>query len=274
MTKLFNHILSLIMILPVAAGVQSCSDDLQESGDVSVRFIAKLPVETGTRSFGNAGRINNLVVGIFDEQKTEIERKTFAVNGSSFDVQLTLAQNQVYNVIFWAYDNSQDIYDINDLTAIRMNALPDSLTFDQSESADAFFAAIENLPVLGDRKHMVEMVRPLAQINVGTTEEVLQTSVKFKGVPDTFYPFTNTVSSGTADFTWRFCGKTSEKLSVDGNEYNYLALCYLFAPDTVTHISTEITLTRDEQVSRTVELPHVEVNANCRSNILGSFVIE
>lgn len=46
-------------------GIQSCSDDWQEVGDVRVSFTATLPTDTRTRSFGKAEQVNTLVVGIF-----------------------------------------------------------------------------------------------------------------------------------------------------------------------------------------------------------------
>lgn len=274
MKELLYIIRKLTLIILIVSGMQACSTDLQEAGDVSVRFFATLPTEPGTRSFGDAGQINTLVVGIFDDRKNEIERNIFTVNGISSDIELTLAKNQTYNIVFWAYDSTQNIYNIDDLSAIRMNGWSDKMTFAQAESADAFYASIENLVVTGDRHHRIEMVRPLVQINVGTTGDALQTSVTVKKVPDTFYPFKDTVSSGTAAYTWNFSDTTDEKLSVDDVEYNYLAMGYVFAPATVTQIAAEISLTNDKQMTKTFELQHIKVKANNRSNIVGRFIIE
>ena len=137
------------------------------------------------------------------------------INGTSVDVQLTLAQEQTYSFVFWAYDGNQKIYDIDDLTAIVMNPLPSSITFSEAEAMDAFFATMEDITITGDCSYPVELVRPLAQINVGTTGTQMQATFKAKAVPDTFYPFTNTVS-GTADYTWNFSETTAETFSADG----------------------------------------------------------
>ena len=270
------------MLALTMAGIQSCSDELHDVGDVQVSFTATLPTDTRTRAFGKAEQVNTLEVGIFKKgiadvhtnsggswSYHEIDRKEFPINGTSVDVQLTLAQEQTYSFVFWAYDGNQSIYNIDDLTAIEMNTLPNTITFSQVEAADAFFATMEDITITGDCSYPVELVRPLAQINVGTTGTPMQAVFKANDVPDTFYPFTNTVS-GAAEFTWNFSETTTETFSVDGTEYNYLAMGYVFAPTTATNISAKLTLT-DGNNSKTVEFPQVEIEANQRSNIAGHF---
>lgn len=286
MKNLLHNIQKLMMLALMMVGLQSCSDDLQEMGDVEVSFTATLPTDTRTRSFGKAEQVNTLLVGIFkkgvsDEHTNsggswsyyEIDRKFFPISGTSIDVSLSLAQNQIYSFVFWAYDSSQNIYDIDDLTAIKMNTLPNPITFSEAEASDAFFATEEDIIITGSSSYSIELVRPLAQINVGTTGKVMQASFTAKSAPDTFHPFTNTVS-GTVDFTWNFSNTTTETFSADGTAYNYLAMGYLFAPTTAMQIVAKLTLTDDEQTSKTVEFPQVEIEANQRSNIAGRFTAE
>lgn len=282
MKNLLHNIQILAMLALMMAGIQSCSDELHDVGDVQVSFTATLPTDTRTRAFGKAEQVNTLEVGIFKKgiadvhtnsggswNYYEIDRQSFPINGTSVDVQLTLAQEQTYSFVFWAYDGNQSIYNIDDLTAIEMNTLPNTITFFQVEAADAFFATMEDITITGDCSYPVELVRPLAQINVGTTVTPMQAVFKANDVPDTFYPFTNTVS-GATDYTWIFSETTTEIFSADGTEYNYLAMGYVFAPTTATNISAELTLTNGN-ASKTVEFPQVEIEANQRSNIAGNF---
>lgn len=278
MKNLLHNISILAMLALLVAGIQSCSDDLQETGDVEVSFTATLPTDVRTRSFGKAEQVNTLVVGIFNERNTEIGRKEFAITGTTINVSLSLAQNQTYRFVFWAYDSSQNIYDIDDLTAIRMvmkkdeNNNPLPVTFGYMESLDAFFATQKDITVTGSSNYSIKLVRPLAQINVGTTGTPIQASFKAKDSPDTFHPFTNTVS-GKTDFIWNFSNTTTETFPVDGTAYNYLAMGYLFAPTEAMWIVAELTLT-DGENSKTVEFPQVEIEANQRSNIAGGFTAE
>ena len=268
MKNLLHNIQILAMLALTMVGIQSCSDDLHDVGDIQVNFTATLPTDTRTRAFGKAEQVNTLVVGIFKKGVAdvhtnnggswnyyEIACKSFPVNGTSVDVQLTLAQEQTYSFVFWAYDGNQNIYDIDDLTAIVMNPLPSPITFSEAEAMDAFFATMEDITITGDCSYPVELVRPLAQINVGTTGTPMQATFKAKAVPDTFYPFTNTVS-GTADYTWNFSETTAETFSADGTEYNYLAMGYVLAPTTATKISAELTL-KDGNARKTVKFPQV-----------------
>ncbi|MFK2539663.1 DUF6562 domain-containing protein [Bacteroides fragilis] len=285
MKNLLHNIQILMMLALMVVGIQSCSDDLQETGDVKVSFTATLPTDTRTRSFGKAEQVNTLVVGIFkkgvsDEHTNsggswsyyETDRKFFPISGTSIDVSLSLAQNQTYSFVFWAYDSSQNIYDIDDLTAVKMNTLPNPITFSEAEASDAFFATEKDITVTGSSSYPIELVRPLAQINVGTTGVPMQASFTAKSAPDTFHPFANTVS-GETDFIWNFSDTTTETFSADGTAYNYLAMGYLFAPTTAMQIAAKLTLT-DGENSKTVEFPKVEIEANQRSNIAGGFTAE
>ena len=287
MKNLLHNIQILAMLALTMIGHQSCSDDLHDVGDVQVNFTAMLPTDTRTRAFGKAEQVNTLVVGIFKKGVAdvhtnnggswsyyEIDRQSFTINGTSVDVQLTLAQEQTYSFVFWAYVGNQSIYNIDDLTAIKMNTLPNPITFSEAEAMDAFFATMENITITGDCSYSVELVRPLAQINVGTTGTPMQATFKANGVPNIFHPFTNTVS-GSTEFTWDFSDTTTETFSIKDNEgnetvYNYLAMGYVFAPTTATKISAELTL-KDGNASKTVELTQVEIGANQRSNIAGNF---
>lgn len=282
MKNLLHNIQILAMLALTMIGIQSCSDELHGVGDVQVSFTATLPTDIRTRSFGKAEQVNTLVVGIFKKGVAdvhnnsggswnyyEIDRQSFPINDTSIDVQLTLAQEQTYSFVFWACDGNQNIYDIDDLTAIEMNTLPNPITFSEAEAADAFFATMEDITITGDCSYPVELVRPLAQINVGTTGTPMQATFTASGAPKTFHPFTNTVS-GAAEFSWNINETTTETFSADGTEYNYLAMGYVFAPTTATNISAKLTLT-DGNNSKMVEFPQVEIEANQRSNIAGNF---
>ena len=282
MKNLLHNIQILAMLALTMIGIQSCSDELHDVGDVQVSFTATLPTDIRTRSFGKAEQVNTLVVGIFKKGVAdvhnnsggswnyyEIDRQSFPINDTSIDVQLTLAQEQTYSFVFWACDGNQNIYDIDDLTAIEMNTLPNPITVSEAEAADAFFATMEDITITGDCSYPVELVRPLAQINVGTTGTPMQATFTASGAPKTFHPFTNTVS-GAAEFSWNINETTTETFSADGTEYNYLAMGYVFAPTTATNISAKLTLT-DGNNSKMVEFPQVEIEANQRSNIAGNF---
>lgn len=265
------------MLALLVTGLESCSDVLQDAGKVQVSFTATLPTDAHTRAFGEAEKINTLVVGVFTKKFDavdasswiyhEMERKAFSVSGTSANVQLELVKNQTYSFVFWAYDKNQDVYDLTDLTAIKMETPSGPMTLDKAEGMDAFFAAEEDLTITGSTSRSVKLVRPLAQVNVGTTGKSMQVSFKAKAAPDTFYPFTKTVS-GTKDFTWSYDGTETATFSADGKQFSYLAMGYLFAPTPATKIDCELTLTEGAN-SQQIGFSQVEIEANKRSNIAG-----
>lgn len=268
MKKLLQHIQILAVLVLASASIVSCSKDLPEAGDAEVSFTATLPTNSRTRAFGDGTNINTLVVGVFNGSG-KVDRKTFSVSGSTVDVSLTLAQGQTYSFVFWAYNKDSGIYDTDDLTGIKMNAQGQSVTFGQAEAADAFFAVVKDVAITGNSSRSVELVRPLAQINVGTTGKAVTATFTVKGVPDTFHPFTNTVSGETeTNYTWKFTETTEETFTVDGVEYNYLAMGYLFAPAEGMQVEAELSLTDNGQA---ITFPQVELQANRRSNIIGRF---
>ena len=270
MKNLLHNIPFWMILVLTMAGVQSCADDTPELSQAEVSFTVTLPADARSRSFGDAEQVNTLVVGVFDEQKlVEIYRQSFTITGTTVDFQLTLARNQTYNLVFWAHKDNQDIYKIDDLTAIQMKALPNPITFDQAEARDAFFAIKENMTGTGNRNYSIELVRPLAQINIGTTGTHMYAQLTAADAPDTFHPFINTVS-GEADFTWKFNETTTETFSADGQEYKYLGVGYLFAPPvTAKSIEVELTLTDGIDIAREFKFPQVEIKANHRSNLIG-----
>lgn len=278
MMKKLLYIPLLTALALVAAGVVSCSDELRDAGDAEVSFTATIPAEPGTRSPGDAAQVNALVVGVFKDG-VEIDRKTFTVSGSPVDVRLTLARNQTYSFVFWAYNNECKVYDIGDLTAVKMTSEERTVTFEQAEAADAFFAAPKNITIAGSNSYPVTLVRPLAQVNVGTTGSAAPAVFTAKAVPDTFHPFDNTVS-GATDFVRNFTTvtATAEKFTVDGTKYSYLATSYLFAPAAkAMQMEAEITLTTGGiggTTTKTIVFPQVELQANRRSNIVGGFTEE
>lgn len=263
------------MLALMAFGLQSCEP--QETDEVEVCFTTTLPTGNRTKSFGDAEQVNTLVVGVYNEQKQHLFTENFVIdNHSSLNIELTLVKDQIYNFIFWAYhknNTNNEIYDISSLTEIKMNAIPESVTFSMVETMDAFFATQQNVEITGTSNYSVQLTRPLAQINVGTTGDVQQASFTAKSAFDIFYPFENTVgktAEGGTDFIWNFSETTAEILSVEDTEYTYtyLAMVYLFAPSEPAQINAELKLTNTETP---FVFDKVTIQANKRSNILGNF---
>ncbi len=274
MKILSDNIRLLLLLVLLGTGIISCSEDMEDVTQADVTFTATIQDETFTRAFGDGLKVNTLVVGIFDEGMTEIDRKTFPITTTSVSIPLALAKEQTYNFVFWAYNSGCEVYDMANLTAIRMRNDITNTTFAQAENSDAFFATVKNLTVTENDIKKVTLVRPLAQINVGTSGTATAATFTVKNTADTFHPFTETVS-GDADFTWTFAETTTETFPVKMDEtlytYNYLALGYLFAPLGKAEAMQKACRLILTDTDETKEFPAVELHARHRSNIVGSF---
>lgn len=270
-----NILLIMAMIALIGLSQQSCTDELEVNREVEVRFTTMLCPNDGGRAYGDASNVNSLIVGVFTESAggyCEVYRQEVSINGREIDVRLALAQNQTYSFVFWAYDKSRDWYDLRDLTAISMKERSAELTFEQSESIDAFCAVKEGVTITTTNNYDIVMKRPLAQVNVGTTAGAVPASLTIKSAPVTYLPFEKQVA-GADDLTWTFTETSTETFSSSGQTYNYLSMGYVFAPNEEIKLNAEITLIGEHE-SRTIEVPNLVIEANNRSCIVGDIEIE
>ncbi len=284
MKILSDNIRFLLLLVLIGIGAISCSEDMEVvNDDAQVTFTATLQDNMLTRSFGEGLSVDKLVIGVFDlnengEYSEIMELRHYAdiINGKIENVTLSLAKAETYHFVFWAYNSDCGVYDIEEegsLTKIKMKN--NIIGFAEAENADAFFATVKNFTVTGNMIKDVPMKRPLAQINVGTSGTVVKTSFTVENAADTFHPFAETVS-GEANFTWTFAEPTTETFSVwiDEKEYtyNYLALGYLFAPlGKDTEAVKKACLLNLTDTKKDIPFQDVELHANRRSNIVGSF---
>lgn len=284
MKILSDNIRFLLLLVLIGIGAISCSEDMEEvNDDAQVTFTATLQDDLLTRSFGKGLSVNKLVIGVFSldengEYSEIVKLRHYAdiINGKIENVTLSLAKAETYHFVFWAYNSGSGVYDIEEegsLTKIKMKH--NIIGFAEAENADAFFATVKNFTVTGNIIQDVPMKRPLAQINVGTSGTAVKASFTVENTADTFYPFTGTVS-GEENFTWTFEEPTTETFSVwiDKKEYtyNYLALGYLFAPlGEDTEAVKKACLLKLTDTNEDISFQNVELHANRRSNIVGSF---
>lgn len=270
MEILSDNIRLLLLPFILVIGIVSCSEDMEETTSVEVAFAATLQEEATTRAFGEGLNVNILVVGIYDKEQKHIDRKAFPIVESSVNIRLTLAKGQTYNFVFWAYSSECEVYDMSDLTAIKMRNDITNITLTQVENSDAFFATIRDFKVAESMVTEVELVRPLAQINVGTSGTSAKVSFIVKNTADTFHPFTGAVS-GETDFKWTFEEITNETLYVEGTSYTYLSMCYIFAPSGGAGNMTKACELVLKDTEEKKDFPAVELHANYRTNIVGDF---
>ena len=276
MKNLYRNILSLIILATVSAVLACCGLEPQVNQYTEVSFAAHIPNDTLVKSFGGNLIVDKLIVGIYtlnNGEYIESHRETFnVVPGSTTTyITLSLAKEQTYSFIFWAYHSECSVYDIKNLQAIRMqpDQIPDELTYSFIEKMDVFSGKLENVDIGAELYGTIpiEMKRPLAQLNVGTTGNPQPATFTVINSGNTYSPFTGVVS-GNGTYKWNFTKTTTEKFTAAGSDYSYLAMGYLFAEMEEKQI--ECTLTMQ---GATVHFPAVTLQSNYKTNIAGNFTL-
>lgn len=284
----------LFLFLAVAGlmATTACSRDEMESagmnGDGVVTFSARLPEQLQTRSMGDGQTARKLTYAVYaaGEQTpllTSESEGAPAVEFTDLKAQLTLrlTTGKSYDVLFWA-----DAYGQKDESnPYKVDYQAQTVTVDYAaaesndESRDAFFGSVTGMKVTGAMSQDVTLVRPFAQVNVGTEDleeavagglqsAALATSMSATNVPTTLNLLNGTTTGSTSvDFASH--AVPTESLVVSGRTYTYLAMNYLLmgADKTTTNIAFAFT---DGATTGNLTFSNVPVQRNYRTNIIGS----
>lgn len=258
------------------------------NGDGVVTFSARLPEQLQTRSMGDGQTARKLTYAVYaaGEQTpllTSESEGAPAVEFTDLKAQLTLrlTTGKSYDVLFWA-----DAYGQKDESnPYKVDYQAQTVTVDYAaaesndESRDAFFGSVTGMKVTGAMSQDVTLVRPFAQVNVGTDDleeavagglqsAALATSMSATNVPTTLNLLNGTTMGSTSvDFASH--AVPTESLVVSGRTYTYLAMNYLLmgADKTTTNIAFAFT---DGATTGNLTFSNVPVQRNYRTNIIGS----
>ena len=137
------------------------------------------------------------------------------------------------------------------------------------------------MDVKGAVSQNITLKRPFAQLNIGTNDmeaaktaglktDALQSSVKVSGIFKSMNLMTGEVSN-SVDVTFGSNAIPKEKFTVEGNEYDYLALNYLLVSTDKGLVNCEFSYT-DGATTDTRTIDNVPVQRNYRTNIFGSLL--
>ena len=276
----------------------SCSDDNNVSqADSSLAQVTFKVSADGalTRAISDGTTVDELVYRVFDKNGNPIATlplvKVAAADLSSgHTVALTLAKGQTYKVAFWAQKAGNTAYTVND----NMQVAVKYSGANNDESRDAFFNAVE-ITVNGDVAQTVELKRPFAQLNVGSTTAdwdaavalgviVTESKVTVKQAATTLNVLDGKVS-GAADVNFTYATKPGESLKVDADgdgtkeDYKYLSMSYILPNDATdgtqkTLASAEFTFKTESGTEIVVKngLQNLPLQRNYRTNIVGNIL--
>lgn len=281
-----NRCFLLIVLLVGMLFATSCQESSCESQIGSLTtFTLKLPDQIQTKAFGDGNStnetINKLYVQVYSEYGDKLiyePLEPISVSSGSASFSVNLIQDQKYDIIFWAQKN--DAYNTSDLRLIPMDK-----KYHNIEDGAAFFAYLNDFIPTG-ASQLVELKRPFAQLNLGTSPASLKTDVQEDSIKLTksyikvanVASFFNTIlgcGEGEQVVEFSLANVPTEKLYVDGQMYYYISMDYLpIAGDkqALVTVNASITLDNDDNKKVSHEFVNVPVKENYRTNIIGNLI--
>ena len=296
--KILSATMALIMLF-----VASCQNELDTAvatGDTStVTFSIETP-ELSTRAYSDGTTATDLQFAIFDlverDSKGEISHlenfpaTVTPVGTNKWTVSFKLVTGNMYKVVFWAAaPNAPYEFEANNdgatVTVVYTNAVCND------EARDAFYGKTE-FTVDGNKTIGVNLTRPFAQLNIGTSDyadaedaNVVPTlsKVTVEGIANKLNLFTDEVTSsedfdGTVTFDYATIPYTND--GDDDNDedfpvagYEYIAMNYLLVgAEDKTVVDVEFTCKDGQNREYTRTVGSVPVQGNYRTNIFGEIL--
>ena len=279
----------VLTFLAVAALLAvSCNKEQKELGAPNTRLTFTVNADQlATRAVtGTHGTANRLQVGVYlksGETFSHITalQKTMTEVTFPATVSLDLARNETYKIVFWA-DEGTDAYTINwtnGTVAETATTIGGNLT-----NRDAFYKMVDVTPT-GSAAQSVTLVRPLAQINVGTNDldsykaaaaytGNIETRVVVTGVAPGLNLLSGAALSGEAQtLTFTQADNLSATLTSGDKSYDYLALNYVLCPADNT-LTAAISIRKDdaEDNINAFTVSNMPVKPNYRTNVVGKLL--
>ena len=257
----------------------SCQDDMNLPGNVgettTVAFNVATP-QISTRAYSDGATATVLQYAVYDEtgaELTDLTKLDATIKGSA-EVKLQLTTGNKYTVVFWAEAEDAPYHFDPESKTVTVDY---DGAVSNDENRDAFFGS-QTFTVTGAQTQTIELRRPFAQLNIGTSDYAAAKNAgyepKYSMVTVPVYTTLN-LSTGEVDgqVTKEFAYNaipTNETFPVAGNDY--LAMNYLLvgAEKETVDIIFNCKDANDAEKTRTVG--SVPVQRNYRTNIYGQLL--
>ena len=264
---------------------QVAVDGTPDGEEVAVTFAAELP-GTITKAIGDGLTAKNLSVAVYDDASNAAGTHIVALDKTAvFDalhttVEYSLVKGKTYHFIFWAQAAGAP-YTFNPETK---KVAIDYTGAANDEKRDAFYA-VKTLKVTGPATEPVQLHRPFAQVNFGTSDSAAATDA---GVTPTASLFTASdaassfdvfagVGTDPVDVSFTEATLPAEQLTLkDGKSYTYLAMNYFIPAGKLseTHVSNLSATFKGASDDVVISVPSAKVQANYRTNIVGNLLTD
>lgn len=300
-------------LLPAAAAIllSACTQEEilgpQESGVATARFTVNVPSEFATRALGDGLAATQLSAYVYEATASGATTNytylftgssTFESNSYSTSITLELVIGKSYYITFFASSSlAAPVYSIDEATGLM------TVNYDQMTSAnnlldayDCFYGTyatglVGNSSISGS----VELTRPVAQINWGTTGLSANSNFANEFGANGDYILTNlNIKSAYTTFNLldaTYGGETEVNINALGSpatipgitfpvsNYRYVAMQYVLAPAaTSTTYDLELTIKNNGGTntsgtfSNTIPVSSAPMQADYQTNIYGSLL--
>ena len=273
------------------AGINAGNSDV-------VTFAVNMKQTATTRAAALAGRgaqADKLYYGVYEKTaegwalipaisaaQEEGDKAPADISSGNVNVEIKLAKQKEYSVIFWATNEANDVCDVD--WAKRTMTMKATGATANNEANDAFWA-YETVVLNGAVAKTVDLYRPFAQLNIGASKadfeaahdaqvDVDQSQIVLKKVANKFNMETG-AASGEADVELTYAynaipDSTIWKFPIAGHEY--LSFGYVLVDTVKALVDVELAYNDAKGGSYNSTFTSVPVQRNYRTNIYGNLL--
>lgn len=284
-----KHKLQLIAVMALAFLAASCQRENLEpvAGGSTVTYTVQIPDAIATKAIGDGhSGVTKLIYEVYREAQladlnaAPIYEGEAEINDQGVAaLELEFVKNQKFTVLFWAQNPDVDVYTTDDLRNVQL-----AQTLTANNVNTAVFAGSDKVDnCVSAANGAVDLVRPIAQLRIGTTPESLvirstttvtlkKSDLKVKGLSTTYNVATKAVGAVKSEFTYSEADVPAETFKANNVDYQYVAMSYVgFASDLGANIDVEFNINTSEGVI-SHEVVNVPVKPNYRTNIVGNLI--
>ena len=281
----------------------SCQqENLEPVADNTVTITVEAPGAMNTKAIADGTNVDEVHYAVYKTKSGEdysiddsgaitgpLAQGVVEMSNKRASINFDLLQDQNYTVIFWAQVAGAGHYTLGDLRTITVNH-ENGVVDGNDETRAAFFARYD-FSTYEHKDHSVTLRRPFAQLNLLTTKESLtplqpgQTTgytidvktseVKVIGLGTSFNTLDGAAPAEDATILYEMAATPEEQgqetLTVNGKEYHYVSMNYLFVPEEEKLVDIEYTVATDKG-NIAHEIVAVPVKENYRTNVIGNLL--
>ena len=276
-----KRLIYLLLAMPLFFTSCSKDEEMVSEESVQVSFSTELPKRIGTRASTTDLNVNKVVCAVFEDgEEIGTLREVITIQeGEDIVFAPRLIKGRTYDVVFWAMKD--DNYNVDDMTAITRA----SETTAAESDFDAFTESVE-VEVTGSKSETVTLKRPLAQLNLGVTQDdwdAVASEKTFGMKPtkmiitltgkDTFNALTGATTGEDKEVTYTL-DVSGEDLVAGDETYKSIAMCYVYPDAGQENIDITYTIyDQDNDVIREdVTIQNIPLENNYRTNVVGGLL--